>query len=624
MINAGSPARLRVLAVVLPLLVATALAAGLVIDRRSRNELSADAQARAEVAQALPRLLASVSQQVSTDAARVDTGRVALPPDGGALTERQIEARDTGAPTLDDATRPASIIRAVFRSGAPVASTAQRRAAVVGFRSTPLSVAADLSAGATATGGLRLRGPHGQVVEQSHEAAARSRIFAVDVRLLDQPGWRLEGWVTTADLSRWTWLGALGLLLLGCFGSGLAASWHRNQARAERRLARAERGRDLLSSLAPVVQTSLDLAQVLPSMSAELSDRLQLRGLSVSVPRVGRERELFAWGVRPDPAVLPTYPLPASLEAGRTFAVSLARGGRVLGLLRVVTGSTLLDDDLHMLVTASVLFGSTLANAEAFAAQEQLMEQLRSVDELKTHFLATASHELRTPVTAIVGFSSLVLSQWDAVDRDKGRQYLERVQSNATALDSLIGQLLDFSRLERGQLPIGDELLDLAETTARILEQQPELYADHQLVLALEPGCTLRGSCAAIERIVSNLVSNAAKYSAGGTTVRVCVAPSAAGTTLQVDDEGPGVPLEDRDRVFTRFFRGRQEHVTSTRGVGIGLAIVAEYAASMHGSVSVGEAPTGGARFTVTFPLPPSTFSPTAHDQGGTADVPIT
>jgi signal transduction histidine kinase len=314
------------------------------------------------------------------------------------------------------------------------------------------------------------------------------------------------------------------------------------------------------------------------------------------------ERPVFSWGRAPDDSVQPSSPTGGPLEPGQTFAVSLTRGGRVLGVLRVVAGDELTVHDLLALTTASELLGSSLANAETFARQQALMERMRSVDELKTVFLATASHELRTPVTAIVGFSSLMLSGWDEMDKEKGRAFLERVVANARSLESLIEQLLDFSRLERGMQPAGDELLDVGATTLRILNDQPELYASHELRTRVAEGCMVRGSSAALERIVSNLVGNAAKYSPSGSEITVSVRRDGDDVLLLVDDQGAGVPEADRERVFSRFYRGQGDAVTKTRGAGIGLAIVAEFAASMAGTASVTASPSGGARFCITLP----------------------
>ena len=106
-----------------------------------------------------------------------------------------------------------------------------------------------------------------------------------------------------------------------------------------------------------------------------------------------------------------------------------------------------------------------------------------------------------------------------------------------------------------------------------------------------------------MERVLSNLVGNAAKYSPAGTVIRVFVSEHRDRAELAVEDEGPGVPKAEREQVFTRFFRGRGDSVVATRGAGLGLAIVTEFAATMGGQVSVTSARGGGARFVVSYPL---------------------
>jgi signal transduction histidine kinase len=107
----------------------------------------------------------------------------------------------------------------------------------------------------------------------------------------------------------------------------------------------------------------------------------------------------------------------------------------------------------------------------------------------------------------------------------------------------------------------------------------------------------------AVERIVVNLLSNAAKYSPPGTTVEVAVSRLATKAVLEVTDRGPGIPPEERERIFDRFYRVDNPTTRSKRGIGIGLALVLELVELLAGSVRVGDAPGGGTRFTVEFPL---------------------
>jgi signal transduction histidine kinase len=118
----------------------------------------------------------------------------------------------------------------------------------------------------------------------------------------------------------------------------------------------------------------------------------------------------------------------------------------------------------------------------------------------------------------------------------------------------------------------------------------------------VEPCPLVAGDPAGIERITTNLLTNAVKFSPAGTTIRVAVRAAGSDGLLEVCDQGPGVPPEERERVFTRFYRGSGDAVLQTRGVGIGLSVVSEFVARMHGEVSVDDAPGGGARFRVRIP----------------------
>jgi signal transduction histidine kinase len=303
--------------------------------------------------------------------------------------------------------------------------------------------------------------------------------------------------------------------------------------------------------------------------------------------------------------------LPTTLSAGDSLCLVLGRGGRTVARLRVVAGRDLDGHDLNALGSAAEVLTSALVNAETFAQQRDLLERMRSVDELKTVFLATASHELRTPVSAITGYAQILASSWDTLSPEEARLFAEQIDGNAQRLGTLVEDLLDFSRLERGAGVVSDaSVLDLGEVVTRILEEQPDLAPDHQVLRQTVPGIGVAGSVQAVERVLSNLLGNAAKYSPAGTVIRVLVSEHRDRAELAVEDEGPGVPKAEREQVFTRFFRGRGDSVVATRGAGLGLAIVSEFAATMGGQVSVTSARSGGARFVVSYPLAGSPAPP--------------
>jgi len=584
-----------------PLVAGALLAGWVVVDAAGHARDRTDASLRGTMTSAVPEVAGAIRAQLALGATA--PGTVVRASDVGATGashEAVVEARDTGRPVLDEGAAGVSVVTAVYGQALAPTSTAQRRQSVVSYRLAPLDVRGPLASAAPEGGGLLLRGPDGVVT--GAPVPAGSVTFTASLDLGSAMGWTLQGWAPRQGLGAGPWVLAVLVLGLAAGMSAVLVSARRRLLAAAGRQAQLERDSVLVSGLAPVVQASLDLGEVIPAASSHLAQGLSLAGLSLAAPGPQGERQLFAWGVAPDGTVPPVVTPPAQLAPGETFALSLARGGRVLGVLRVVAGAPLSTTELRALATASELLGSTLANAEAFAQQQVLLERMQSVDELKTVFLATASHELRTPVAAIVGFSTLVQQQWRKDNTEQTDAFLDRVVSNARALEALTEQLLDFSRLERGIKPQSTELLDLARTTSKVLSEQPELAAGHRLELEAGEDCLVHGSGPAIERIVTNLVGNAAKYSPEGTTITVRVELDGSRVVLTVDDEGSGVAEADRERVFTRFYRGRGDAVSSTRGAGVGLAIVAEFAASMSGTASVDQAPSGGARFRVSFP----------------------
>ncbi|HEY8301454.1 MAG TPA: HAMP domain-containing sensor histidine kinase [Jatrophihabitans sp.] len=612
----------RVAGVAIPLAIGLAMAVGAVVGEHDRARADAIATVRANVASTVTKVRTEVRTELAAGGGGaaievVPAGRVAHARISPAVA---VIARDSGAATLDDSARPPAIVVPVYRSGSTPPDTAARRSEIVGYRVVPLALQPTLAALQPISGGLVVRGPHRLVASAPQPPPPGSLGYGVDMDITGSPGWVVQAWLPDPGVPgvAWLWAAAILAVFAGLAGA-IGFLQHRNAAHTAR-LRTLERDRALVTGLAPVMQASLDLGEVAPAVSAHLADGLALAGLSLSSPRERGETPLFSWGSPPDRSVRPSGAQPDRLARGETLALGLTRGGRTLGVLRIVAGSALSADDIVALNTASELLGSALANAEAFGRQQELVDRMRTVDELKTVFLATASHELRTPVTAIVGFSTLLLERWEAMPATQQRALLQRVQANGNRLAALIEQLLDFSQLESGLPRATDQVLDLGETVRRILAEQPELQTDHQLELDLAAGCHVRGSQAAVERVVTNLVSNAAKYSPADTTITVGVRLAGDVVTLLVDDQGSGVAVEDRDKVFSRFYRGRGDAVARTRGAGIGLAIVAEYAASMSGAARVSDAPGGGARFSITFPLV-AAFAPSSS--AGATDVAV-
>jgi signal transduction histidine kinase len=588
--------------VVIALLAAVAV----VLVARDQSGLKAERDARAAAADAIAPVADALRTKMSTAASGSVAGSkqvgLAVSTSAGVSSAIAIRARDSGKPVLADS-GDGVVVVATYDTPAPPVTVEERRQHVTGLRVVPLDLGPTLNAQKPSGGGISLAGPERTVQSLPGSRPSDRATYAVSLAPGPAPEWTLTLWATSPPISAPVWLAVLGILVAGVGAAWWLARRDDRSSRSQQELRRLQEASATTAALATVGQHSLDLADLLPALATELAAALGLQGLSLGAPTADGERQFFAWGVAPA-SVPASSVLPAELLAGETLCLILGQGGRTVARLRVVAGRDLDGHDLTALGAVTEVLTSALANAESFAQQRDLLERMRSVDELKTVFLATASHELRTPVSAITGYAQLLATSWDSLSSEEARRYAEQVDSNAQRLGALVEDLLDFSRLERGAgVVTADSVVDLGEVVTRILDEQRDLAPDHQVQLQTVHGLGVAGSLQAVERVVSNLVGNAGKYSPAGTVIRVFVTENRGRAELAVDDEGPGVPPAEREQVFTRFFRGRGDSVVATRGAGLGLAIVSEFAATMGGQVSVTSAESGGARFVVSYPL---------------------
>jgi PAS domain S-box-containing protein len=240
----------------------------------------------------------------------------------------------------------------------------------------------------------------------------------------------------------------------------------------------------------------------------------------------------------------------------------------------------------------------------ALEQEREVAQRLRALDEMKNTFLDAVSHELRTPLAAIVGIGLTLEHKADSLaDRDRADLYT-RLVANARKLDRLLNDLLDLDRLTHGIVAPKRRPTDVAALVARIAEdwgllngRQPIVMAE-PLTVGLDPG--------KVERIVENLLANAARHTPPETPVWVRVQRPAGedGVLIAVEDAGAGVPAELRDTVFEPFRQG-PDTPAHAPGVGIGLTLVARFAELHGGRAWVEERRGGGSSFRVLIPDAP-------------------
>jgi PAS domain S-box-containing protein len=235
---------------------------------------------------------------------------------------------------------------------------------------------------------------------------------------------------------------------------------------------------------------------------------------------------------------------------------------------------------------------------QAYDRERQAVERLQQVDEMKNAFLSAVSHELRTPLSSVLGYALTLKQEEVHLPEEERRELLERLAANARKLQRLLADLLDVDRLERGIIEPRRHPVDIG-ALARQIAEETEL-AGREIQVQTRP-VIVDVDGPKVERIVENLLVNAAKHTNRGTPVRVEVRPLDGGALILVEDRGPGVPDRLKEAVFRPFERGEGD-LGPAPGTGIGLSLVARFAELHGGRAWVEDRPGGGSSFRVFLP----------------------
>jgi signal transduction histidine kinase len=260
------------------------------------------------------------------------------------------------------------------------------------------------------------------------------------------------------------------------------------------------------------------------------------------------------------------------------------------------TRLTKTGDLVDVSITVSPVYdGGKVVGASVIARdvsdRRRLEDLQRRVD--RTDFIARAVHDLRTPLTTLVGFAE-ILARRENLSPERRREIADTIARQGDQVNALLGDLLDLSYVESGRYEMSLERVALADVMARVLEtvRRP---AGKEIDVEVPDDAVVIGDPSRIGQILVNLVSNAFKY--GGDHVRVIARSTGGRVTLEVTDDGRGVPEAVRDTLFEPFTRGH----TDVPGTGLGLAITARLIAAHGGSIEL-DAEVPGCRFVIDLP----------------------
>lgn len=314
------------------------------------------------------------------------------------------------------------------------------------------------------------------------------------------------------------------------------------------------------------------------------------------------------------------FPRMVGKDLRSLVAVPLVAGDRILGVLSVYSDHSHAfgPDSISLLEAIGAAASTAIYNAALYEEAQQGREaaeregqRLRELEQMKDEFLSTAAHELRTPLTTIKMSAGLVQDQLknmtdrgDTID-PRLLDLMALVEESSQRMHSLVNDLLDLTRLEQGRATLLLEEMDLREVITASIEATGPLFeskGQHVSMRLPEVYCAVRGDRERLEQIVINLLSNAHKYTPQGSQIEVRAIRSSETCTVSVRDNGPGIPEEERELVFERFYRSSLHRKDRTPSTGLGLPIARKIAEMHRGRLWVEAAQDGGSIFILELP----------------------
>jgi len=292
-----------------------------------------------------------------------------------------------------------------------------------------------------------------------------------------------------------------------------------------------------------------------------------------------------------------------TLPASPALYLPLGIGRLGLGVLAVRPRNprrVLLPEQLHLLETFAGQIGIALERAglaETAAGARVAAER----ETLRNTLLASISHDLRTPLAAMAGAASTLVARGTSLDEAKRAELARSIEAKARDMSELVSKVLDLSRFDSGEITLRRDWESLEDLIGAAMEQSEHRLGDHRVEIALPANLPLVFVDATlVVQVFANLFDNAAKYTPAGTRITVTARDEGASVHVTVDDNGPGWPAGDPERLFDKFQRGIQEGTIV--GVGLGLSICRAIVQAHGGTIAAAPRPGGGARLELTLP----------------------
>lgn len=290
------------------------------------------------------------------------------------------------------------------------------------------------------------------------------------------------------------------------------------------------------------------------------------------------------------------------LEQRYYLGLPMQLGGKSIGALVFIRfgGPVFTDEQIHLAEFIATHVTQVLEHNRLVERVANL-EAERRLARLQSDFIATVSHELKTPLGFIKGYSTTLLRKDTTWDEDTQREFLTIIDEESDRLTELVDNLLDSSRLQSGTLDIEFRSVDLGALVEENLARLKARYPEMEIHTKLQDANTIvEGDPKRLSQVVDNLVGNAAKY-APNSPLMVSLKPVDDRVQLSIKDQGPGISGDDIQHVFKRFYRSSREK-DKVRGSGLGLYICEQIVKAHHGEIHVSSVEGKGAEFIITLP----------------------
>jgi signal transduction histidine kinase/HAMP domain-containing protein len=267
------------------------------------------------------------------------------------------------------------------------------------------------------------------------------------------------------------------------------------------------------------------------------------------------------------------------------------------------------DAEAGLLAAFAAYAAVAVDNARRLQAQHALADELQQAVDRRRDLIGTITHEFRTPLTCIEGFSTALLEGWGRFDDEERRELVTRIAHHSDELADLVSRFLDFAVTERDGMSAQNNPIELGAAVDHTVAGLAPLLQDRRVLVDV-PQLVVVADSTLLRRTLTNLLSNAVKFSPSGSPITIRAADVGGRARIEVVDEGIGMTAHEAARAFEPFWRGGVASTRSTRGAGLGLALVNEYVRVMGGVCGVTSHKDQGSNFYVVLPLaPPENFA---------------